>query len=595
MRLRKLLVLLLAVCLIAFPLMGCDEDGDCNLSINEDTGQSGGSGGSDDSGSGSPVVTNLSLNGPGSVDAGGSAQVTVTVRDQDGGAMADVNVSFSLTSNNSGASLSASSGVTSGSGRARVTYNAGSTSGTVDTVRASAGSRSDTLQISVAAEGPGSPQALLTGGADTIKGAGFFEATAYVGAFDPNASQSWADGWTVRHGETSADAESRLGVAQNLDTSAFGSSTVGGLPVTDKGGGVVEISAGTMTEDATLTSDRVWQLAGPVFVGDKDNLPSGDGITLTIEAGTKIEGLTDTGGIIPYLAVSRGHQIMAEGTREAPILMTSDTARGSGEWGGLIITGLAPINRTGGTGLGEGDTGVYGGSDPADSSGKLQYVVVAHAGHKFSDQNELNGIAFQAVGSETTIDHIQVHRNKDDGVEFFGGTAEARHIYLTENEDDSLDWTDGWQGKVQFVSIHKNASTGDQGIEADNLEENNDAAPRSHPVLANLTIRGYADNDYGILLRRGTAANFYNTIITGFGKAQIDIDNTATFTNGGSSATNLSGQLTMERSLVYGNGNPLFEDMEETGEPWNVSDWYNNQDNFSPQDPVLNSDGTLAN
>ena len=586
MRWKKVLVHLMAVCLMAFPLMGCDDEGDSNVTIEEGSGGSGG---------GSAVLSSLSLAGSGSVDVGDSAQLTVTVSDQDGNTMENVNVSFSLTNNASGANLTPTSDVTGSNGQAQVTYTAGSTSGTVDTVQAEAGSITDSLQISVGASGPSSPQALLTGGAQTIPGAAFFERTDYVGAFDPNASETWAEGWTIRHGETSADAESRMGVAQNLDTSAFGPSTVGGLPVTDNGDGSVTISAGTMTEDATLTSDRVWQLAGPVFVGDKNNLPAaGEGITLTIEAGTKIEGLTDTGGIIPYLAVSRGHKIMAEGSQDAPILMTSDTAQDSGEWGGLIITGQAPINRTGGTGLGEGDTGTYGGDDPADNSGKLQYVVVAHAGNKFSDQNELNGIAFQAVGSGTTIDHIQVHRNLDDGVEFFGGTADAKHIFLTENEDDSLDWTDGWQGRVQFVSIHKNENSGDRGIEADNLEEDNNATPRSHPVLANLTIRGYPANSTGILLRRGTAANFYNAIVTGFGTAQIDLDNLATFNNAVEPQwPTLSGHLTMESSLVYGNGNPLFED-DETGDPWKVSDWYNNQDNISPQDPELNADGTLS-
>ncbi len=440
--------------------------------------------------------------------------------------------------------------------------------------------------------GQTSPEFLFSGGAGKIPEAGFFTPVDYAGAFDPDASAGWADGWTIGHGETSETAG--IWDDSGIVTTPFSQSTVGGIPVIDNGDGSITIQAGTMTEDAVLTNDRVWKLAGPVFVGDKNSLPaSGEEVTLTIEPGTKIVGLTDTGGLIPYLAVSRGHKIMAEGTKDAPILMTSDTARGSGEWGGLIVTGLAPINRTGGTGQGEGDTGIYGGDNPEDSSGKLSYVVVAHAGHKFSNQNELNGIAFQAVGSGTVIDHIQVHRNKDDGVEFFGGTAEAKYIYLTENEDDSLDWTDGWQGKVQFVSIHKNPVTGDQGIEADNLEEENNASPRSHPVLANLTIRGYADNDYGILLRRGTAANFYNTIISGFGAAQIDIDNAATFNNGGSAAANLTGELTMENSLVFGNGNPLFEDMEEAGEPWNVSDWYYSQDNFEPQDPMLNEDGTL--
>ncbi|MBS3757547.1 MAG: Ig-like domain-containing protein [Desulfobacterales bacterium] len=598
MRLKRLLVLLVAICLMAFPIMGCDDDGDCELSINEDTEKSENNGDSGDSGgSGSAVVSSLSLGLAGSINAGESTKVSATVLDQDGDAIQNVNVGFSFTPNNSGATLSAPSDVTDADGRASVTYTAGSSTGIVDTIRVSAGSLAKTAQISVQEEnqGPSSPQELLTGGADEIKGAGFFDSVSYIGAFDPNAASTWADGWTIQHGETSAEAESRIWDAGRVDTSpATPVTNVGGLSATDNGDGTVTIPGGTMTEDATLTNDRVWQLEGSVFVGDKENPPASgeEGITLTIEAGTKIVGLTNTpSGVIPRLAISRGHKIVAEGTADAPILMTSDTAVGTGEWGGLAISGLAPLNEPGGTELGEGDTGVYGGNDPEDNSGVLQYVIVAHAGYKFTEEDELNGIAFQAVGSGTTVDHIQVHRNADDGVEFYGGTVNARYIYLTENGDDSLDWTSGWQGKVQFVSIHKNASSGDQGIEADNLKADKNATPRSHPVLANMTIRGYPDNGKGMLLRRGTAANFYNIIVTGFGEGQIDFDDLATFENAGTPSA-LTGELTMVSSLIY--GDKLFEDMEEPEEPWSVQDWYNAQNNINPQDPVLNFDGSLS-
>ena len=47
------------------------------------------------------------------------------------------------------------------------------------------------------------------------------------------------------------------------------------------------------------------------------------------------------------------------------------------------------------------------------------------------DTNELNGIAFQGVGSGTVVENIQVHANEDDGVEFFGGTVNARNDSTT--------------------------------------------------------------------------------------------------------------------------------------------------------------------
>ena len=52
-----------------------------------------------------------------------------------------------------------------------------------------------------------------------------------------------------------------------------------------------------------------------------------------------------------------------------------------------------------------------------------------------------------------------------------------KHLYLTGNRDDSLDWTKGWTGYVQHVVIHQGADTGDQGMEMDN----NGDAPDSRP------------------------------------------------------------------------------------------------------------------
>jgi len=103
--------------------------------------------------------------------------------------------------------------------------------------------------------------------------------------------------------------------------------------------------------------------------------------------------------------------------------MTCDQAPGArGQWSGLIVNGAASIN-VGAEAFGEGNTGAYGGTNPADSSGTLKYVRIEFAGIEFSLDNELNGIAFQGVGSGTMVNYVQVHFNQDDGIEFFGGTV----------------------------------------------------------------------------------------------------------------------------------------------------------------------------
>lgn len=313
---------------------------------------------------------------------------------------------------------------------------------------------------------------------------------------------------------------------------------------------------GTLTEDVALTADKQWILRGGVFIGNDQ-----DETVLTIEPGTTVYGETSTNGM---LVVTRGSKIMAEGTRDEPIVFTSSKAPGSrarGDWGGVIINGRATINacaednKTEGLceAFGEGGTGWYGGGNDADDSGVLRYVRIEFAGRIVSPDNELNGLALQGVGSGTTLEYIQVHMNKDDGVEFFGGTASFKYVLTTGIADDNLDWTDGWRGRGQFFVAQQYDDAGDNGIEADNNGEDNTAAPRSHPVLSNLTLIGSPDSehsDLGILLREGTAANIHDTIVTGWNDAGLDIDHAETFANASDGNGGLSGELTMEHSIV---------------------------------------------
>ena len=262
----------------------------------------------------------------------------------------------------------------------------------------------------------------------------------------------------------------------------------------------------------------------------------GPGATLTIEPGTVLLG-TDIATLI-----GRGGRIHAEGTALSPIIMTSDESVGSRRvqgWGGLVLAGNAPINGCEG-GNCEGDVeGVsnakYGGNDPADDSGVLKYVRVEFAGAEFSPENELNGIAFHGIGNQTEVDYVQVHYNKDDGIEMFGGTANIRHALLTGVADDSLDYPEGWVGKAQFICIQQDKSDADNGFEFDSNGEANDLLPRSNPTISNVTLVGGnpgagsdAESDIGMLVREGTAGQTYNSIVIGFGREAVVIDQAAT-------------------------------------------------------------------
>jgi hypothetical protein len=303
-----------------------------------------------------------------------------------------------------------------------------------------------------------------------------------------------------------------------------------------------------ITADATWTKANDYFLLNPVFV----RAPA----TLTIEPGTRLLG--DKAGI-GTLIVERGAKLIAVGTREEPIVMTSAQpigTRNTQDWGGLIINGAAPINVPGGEAIGEGDTGAYGGTNPADNSGELRFVRVEFAGIEFSPDNELNGIAFQGVGNGTKAEFVQVHRNKDDGIEFFGGTVDLKYALVTGAADDSFDWTDGWTGRGQFWIAQQYGNDADQGFENDNNGENNDLEPRSNGRVYNFTLVGDPDfdlgdeSDIGMLLREGTSGQYYNGIVTGFKEEAVEIDDASTFQMG------VDGRLKVDNSIFWrNNGN----------------------------------------
>ena len=310
----------------------------------------------------------------------------------------------------------------------------------------------------------------------------------------------------------------------------------------------VVMVSGTITSDTTWTPGNVYVLNGTVFV---------ENAALTIEAGTRIVG---NGSTIGTLVIAQTGQIFANGRADAPIVFTSDQpagSRGRADWGGLIINGDAPLNVPGGQAFGEGDTGIYGGSNPDDSSGVVRYVRVEYAGIEFSPDNELNGIAFQGVGRGTLVEFVQVHFNKDDGLEFFGGTVDVKYAVVTGIGDDSFDWTEGWQGRGQFWIAQQHGDDADQGFESDNNAENNDLTPRSNPTIYNFTLIGDpdfdqgAESDEGMLIREGTAATLKNGVILGFKEVGFNIDGDSTF------SVAQQGGLVLE-NLVFFNNNPNF-------------------------------------
>jgi hypothetical protein len=107
------------------------------------------------------------------------------------------------------------------------------------------------------------------------------------------------------------------------------------------------VITGNITQNRTLSADTVYQLRGIVQVQN--------GATLTIQPGTRITGspISDAANRVSALIVMRGARLVAEGTRDRPIVFTSAATGGDadprypGDWGGLVIVGNATTNRQG--------------------------------------------------------------------------------------------------------------------------------------------------------------------------------------------------------------------------------------------------------
>ncbi len=260
-----------------------------------------------------------------------------------------------------------------------------------------------------------------------------------------------------------------------------------------------------IVEDLTLHAEDTIHLKSIVFVR---------GATLTIEPGTTILG---EGG--SALVIDSDAKIIAEGTADAPIVMTSalPTAdRNRGDWGGLVLIGKAKTNLgTPGSAEGFVNPVAYGGDDDTHNCGSLRYLRVEWAGYELSSGNELNGITLYACGSQTVVDHVQVHMGQDDGIEMFGGTFDANYLVVTGAADDSIDCDQGYRGNLQHIFIAQDPSVGDNAFEWSNQGNDFVAEPRTNPRVANATVIGSGskgDKSKGITFKEGTFGAVYNSL-----------------------------------------------------------------------------------
>lgn len=459
---------------------------------------------------------------------------------------------------------------------------------------------------------PSGVQASASGDTVTVSWSSVADADSYVARLSSNSADSRED--TVGAGTTSVEFagvergvtyEAAAAAVNGSGSSGFSSPATVNVPSAD---GQTAVIASDITSDTTFTADRDWVLDGPVFVGE-DCGPSGDcdgAVTLTIEPGATVYGMADPSGDVrgSYLVVQRGSRIVADARPDVEgcarpdagemIVFTSDREPGQrarGDWGGLVLNGQAPVN-TGQEAEGEGDSGLYGGSEPDDDSGILCGVRVEFAGDDVTATDQLNGIAFQGTGAGTTVDYVQVHYNTDDGTEPFGGTVTQTHMVMTGIGDDSYDGTDGYRGFMQFLVAQQRGGDADQGLELSNNGGDPSASPHSTAVLANATLVGAgvdlgsgelaaegAESDAGVLLREGASWRVFNSIVTGFGSTGFDVEGAQTAQyadNRLAGDSDPSSTLRFEGNVLWSNGaqggDPADNLADESGDGYDQSE-----------------------
>jgi len=295
---------------------------------------------------------------------------------------------------------------------------------------------------------------------------------------------------------------------------------------------------GRINADTTFRKGNTYILKGLVYmVGNH---------TITIEPGVVVKG-SYSGSDVAALIITRGSKIMAQGSASEPIVFTSASPNPqSGDWGGIIILGKAPINASfngtnglyqveGGVDNAQGD-GLAGSGDavagapvPTDNSGVLSYIRIEYAGYAYQPDKEINSLTLAAVGSGTTIDHIQISYAKDDAIEWFGGTVNAKYLIAWKTQDDDFDTDNGFSGKVQFGLIGRDSLIADistsEAFESDNNASGTTATPKTSAIFSNITAIGprasltNVGNSLfraGAQIRRNSALSIFNSIFMGW-------------------------------------------------------------------------------
>ncbi|MGO1243248.1 MAG: hypothetical protein ACTMH4_04135 [Sphingobacterium sp.] len=303
------------------------------------------------------------------------------------------------------------------------------------------------------------------------------------------------------------------------------------------------VKTGIIEENETWTANNIYILDGRVVVDE--------GVTLTIEPGTIIKAEDGQASNASALIIDRGAKLMANGTAEKPIIFTSVNdeiqvgetesvgleVADAGQWGGVIVLGNAPISvaAAGGVGYIEGlpaglSYGEYGGTNETDNSGSFKYLSIRFSGVVLEQDAEIQGLTLGGVGSGTTVEDIEIFSNKDDGIEFFGGTVNVKNVLIYGQEDDGLDVDQAYKGTIDNAIVIQIESNVGSALEIDGPEGNLAGAFTMKNITINMNNQGKFIGDF----RDGATGNLenvyiYNVNATGSSVNLNDVKSVGTF------------------------------------------------------------------
>ncbi|MFD1218333.1 hypothetical protein [Microbulbifer celer] len=185
-------------------------------------------------------------------------------------------------------------------------------------------------------------------------------------------------------------------------------------------------------------------------------------------------------------------------------------ADGESGWGGITINGLA---------------------DSCDSD-----ELCALAQRQFVDINYLrllnagNGqpaLTLKEVSEAGAVHYLDIADSASAGLALNGGAANIKNLLVADAAGDQVQWSNGYRGTLQYAILQAGEASHGHALHGRNRAEDHDAAPRSRPVLANITAKGSDSADTAILLEQGSGLLLYNSVVADFNTC-LDIDDPAT-------------------------------------------------------------------